>query len=124
VKKLPFVEIAGFRVDLRYVGGGVVAIALVVLLVVSFSLRPAEDKSRDNSGELGALYGWVTAETLYVPNELAVGTQPEWQPFRERRERWTDDEVAVYWLDPTDIGIDILESTVHDEIAQMLEAFP
>ena len=120
-----FIRIGSRQVDLR-IALGVAAMAVVAggLLTLALSRRSADNRDEGTPQTIGDLYAWVTADMLFVPDELAVGNTPRWVPYRERRERWSSDDVDEYWLDPQEIGIDILSTTVHEEITQLLEAFP
>ena len=118
------IKIAGRQVDIRIVVGTGAALVVGVVLVMALSRRPADNKRDGPAQSIGNLYDWVTVDMLHIPNELAIGTTPRWVPYRDRRERWSVENVEEYWLDPQEIGIDILEETVHDEIYQLLEAFP
>ena len=119
------VKVGDREVDVLVVIGACMALVVVVLLLLIVLLpRRNADPVETMGQSIGDLYDWVAPDLLYVPDELSSGMEPSWSSYRERREVWSADEVAEHWIDPLEIGVDLLEETVDEEIRKLLEAFP
>jgi hypothetical protein len=102
--------------------GAVLVIAVVVILAVVLSRSPA-----DSDGEElvpSSFYPWATADRLFVPNELERRVEPSWVLSREPHSRWSPDEVARWWFDPTAIGVDVLQRRVEQRVEALLSEVP
>ena len=102
----------------------VLALAAVgITLAVMLPGRNADTSSRTEPADEPAA-AWVTTGHLVVENELERGTSPHWVPFREMKDSWTNEDAALHWLDPRQIGVDVLEEEVTTSIRRMLEEVP
>jgi hypothetical protein len=102
--------------------GGLSVIAVIITAAVIIGGRSVD--SRSEIEEIPAVTGrfdWIDPTDLVVEDELARGTEIRWLPFRPRRERWTEADAQEHWIDPRQIGIDVLEAQVNDDIRLMLE---
>ena len=66
----------------------------------------------------------VSADDLLVENELVRGSEPTWVPFRPPRDRWSDADVDEHWIDPAELGVDVLGQQVEETIRNLLEDVP
>ncbi len=107
---------------LSVVAATLVVSAIAVLVVVAVML-PSGNADTIDSGVRG-VPDWVTPERLIVPDEGAELRQLQWVPHRPRREIWSDDDAAEYWLDPAQIGLDVLEEQVEAYIRRLFEEVP
>lgn len=105
--------------------GALAVVAVLITLAVMVGGRSVDNVSETVEMPVVAeRFDWIDADELVVEDELARGTEIRWIPFRPRRERWTESDVEEHWIDPREIGIDVLETQVNDNIRLMLEDVP
>ena len=105
--------------------GALAVVAVLITLAVMVGGRSVDNVSETVEMPVVAeRFDWIDADELVVEDELARGTTIRWMPFRPRRERWTESDVEEHWIDPREIGIDVLETQVNDNIRLMLEDVP
>jgi hypothetical protein len=114
----------GLGLVLGIVGGlSVVAVAITVAVIIGGRSVDSRDEIVESPPVTGR-FDWIDVTNLVVEDELARGTDIRWVPFRPRRERWTESDAQEHWIDPRQIGIDVLEAQVNEDIRSMLEDVP
>ncbi|MBU8914403.1 MAG: hypothetical protein KOO61_10300 [Spirochaetales bacterium] len=123
-----YLRLGSHEIHIRVVLAVFGALAVVAVLIVVAVM--VGGRSVDNGSEtveipvVPSRFDWIDADDLVVEDELARGTEIRWIPFRPRKERWTESDVEEHWIDPRQIGIDVLETQVNDDIRLMLEDVP
>jgi len=112
-------EFSGLHVALA-----TLALALVGVLIAVAVIVPGEPADTVVVGPPTLRSEWVTADRLVLPDDFASGGELEWVPHRPRREVWTDEQIGEYWLDPSEIGLDVLDEQVENEIRDLLQGVP
>ena len=105
--------------------GGMAVVAFAVTVAVMSGRRSSDNVAGTNEVSVPAgRFDWIGVDDFVIEDELARGTEPRWIPFRPRRERWTETDVEEHWIDPREIGIEVLETRVNESIRQRLEDVP
>lgn len=95
-------------------------ISLLLVLVI-IAMNPRAESTDTLDVPLGAeLHPWATADRLVVPEDFSL-LELQWVPYRGRRSEWTPEQVAEYWNDPRQIGLEVLERRLEAEIRSLLE---
>ena len=98
---------------------------LAVLILVSVMLGRSPDSSSDEvTSSVITRFDWIEADDLVFEDELARGTEIRWIPFRPRRDQWSELDAEEHWIDPRQIGIEVLEGRIHELIRLALEEVP
>jgi len=103
---------------------GAAVVALIVTVIVMMARRPSDTEIMDVATPADGPLPVVSPADLIVENELARGTRPQWVPYRPRRDRWSEEDVDEHWIDPAQIGIDVLNTQVEQAIRDLLEDVP
>ena len=123
-----FLRLGTRDIPLTIVLGALAGLAL--LSVVTTVAVMAGRRSADTDGSVDEVsipadqFDWIGVDDLITEDELARGTEPRWIRFRPLREHWTESDVEEHWIDPREIGIDVLENRVNESIHQRLEDVP
>ena len=123
-----YLKLGDREIPIHFVVAVVGALAVVAVLITAAVM--VAGRSVDSSSETVEIpvaagrFEWIDADDLVVEDELARGTEIRWIPFRPRRERWTKLDAEEHWIDPRQIGIDVLEAQVNENIRLMLEEIP
>jgi len=112
-------ELSGLHVVLATAALSLVGVLIAVAVIVP---RGTADTVAVDPPPLRS--EWVTADRLVLPEDYASGGELEWVPHRPRREVWTDEQIAEYWLDPSEIGLDVLDEQVENEMRDLLREVP
>ena len=122
-------QLGRHEINLVHVVGVVLLLALVAVGIVVMVMLPGRSADTlDTVARVGsgnpAEFAWITPERLIVPDESASARQMQWVPHRPRRERWTDADVLEHWLDPAEIGLEVLDERVETYIRRLCEEVP
>ena len=98
-----------------------VLVSVLLGVLVNSARQPADTQSE---APPPLRYEWATADRLVLPEDFAGSDELEWVPRRPRREVWTDDQIADYWLDPDEIGREVLDDQVEEHIRALLQEVP
>ena len=112
--------------EIRNIAIGVgAATVIAVLITVVATLPPSRSTDRPQmQGGEQRLTVDVRVSDLIIPEEFLEGDDPEWFFYRERQNRWTDEQVARYWVDPRIIGLEVLERRNDEIIEELFEHVP
>lgn len=99
----------------------ILAVAIVVVVAVMSRAGSADTEGRAAPVTAPA---WATADRLVLPDQFDSVGELRFVPYRARRETWNDEEIAEYWLDPKDIGLEVLDARVEEYIRHLLDAVP
>jgi hypothetical protein len=100
-------------------------LSVVVTIIVGLAASPKE-APRSGPPILGGPMGESTFSVfdLAVPDETARALALEPALFREPRRMWSSEEVEAYWVDPRDLGIEVLSRENRKKIDAIFEAVP
>ena len=97
------------------------ALAVAVVLAVMLPGRRADPPT---GGPADRRAEWATAERLVLPRVSWSADEDRWEPSTPRRERWSHEEIGRYWVDPAQIGFELLDRRVEERIRRLLEEVP
>ncbi len=103
-----------------------VAIIATLVVVVLVSVAVMSSPGTADNGERPVRTPapeWASADRLVLPDHGEPDGIP-FVPFRPRRERWSRQEIAEYWLDPQEIGVDVLDQRVENYMRELLREVP
>jgi hypothetical protein len=104
---------------LTITGGVLVLIIIIVVTTVALTVR-----ARQNQNSLSGLFPpeKIADEDYFLPAE------PDLLPpiilFREPRERWTVEDAAPFWTDPSTFGEKVWEQKVEEYVDTIMESVP
>lgn len=113
-----------FEIELTHVLLAVGALSVLAVAIVLAVMLPGRSADTQKVEPPPLRYEWVTADRLVLPDDFSGSDELSWVPYRPRRERWTQEQINEYWLDPTDIGLDVLDAKVEKHVQSLLEEVP
>lgn len=122
-----YLRFGAHRVDLRLVIGVTLALAVVavgITLAVMLPGRPVDTRDSVTAADEEREQSWVRLEHLLLPDELEESTQTRPVAYRELRDRWAAGDAQEHWIDPRQIGLDVLDQEVTAAIRKVLEEVP
>ena len=108
--------------EVALAAGAVLLLVLAGLLIAVISRPESADTEDERPAASG--YEWANGDRLVLPDDYGAPAELDWLPYRPRREAWTDDQVAQYWLDPQAIGLEVLDERVEEHVRRLLEEVP
>lgn len=66
----------------------------------------------------------IDPDRLMIPDERETAIGAGWVPSRSPAGSWTAKDIAPYWTDPVELGIEILSRRNRDLIRSVLEGQP
>lgn len=105
---------------------GVAVLASLGIVIVHLVRGPGKPQVESRIPVLGAgearepqaPYG------LEVPDEIERFLAPELRFYREPREKWTREEVDRFWIDPKELGIEVLTKKNRNKVREILDSVP
>ena len=96
--------------ELRIIGiavGGATVIALVITISVGLANRPDRTTRQVESTEVDFELPYITE--IIIPEEFTLTGGERWYFSREPLKKWNEDQVDLFWIDPAEIGIDLMK---------------
>lgn len=108
----------------RYIGItlGLAAVAVIITVVVMLPQRIQTREQREEAvrtQEMAAMK--IDLTELKIPEEYRSLLASQWYPYRPRMEQWTREAAQQFWVDPKDIGAELLAEE-NDELIRNLFA--
>lgn len=99
---------------------------VVAILLVVLTGLPRDRKGSQEIGSESAFRGGfeVLVSDMLIPDEFTQSLDPEIVLSRRPLDRWTDELVSRYWIDPRTISLEILEKRNDRMIREMFEGVP
>ena len=98
----------------------------VVALVITISVGLA--KRNKISSKNVSLYDGETelidSTDIIVPEEFTLIGGERWYFSREPMKRWNDDQIHQFWIDPVEIGIELIREDTNKAIRDLVESIP
>ncbi len=63
-------------------------------------------------------------DDFLLPSFEAPAQEPRYVPFRPRRQRWTAEEAAKYWVPPRQIATDLVQAENDRAIQRLFQDVP
>lgn len=104
--------------ELRLIGivvGGATILAVLGTVIVGLARDVGHERPGDETRAVQTGTAPVGFADMVVPENYASAPFWRWYYYRPPLEQWTDEQVAEFWIDPRDIGLDLLESK-NDEV--------
>ena len=96
--------------ELKMIGIGVAAatvVALAITIPVGFARRPKSVTQPHQSASVAADLPYITE--IVIPEEFTLTGGERWYFSREPLKKWNENQVDLFWIDPMEIGIDLME---------------
>ncbi|MFP4114212.1 MAG: hypothetical protein ACOC2Y_08170 [Spirochaetota bacterium] len=117
-------RLGSYEVEPLHLVGAVVVLSLIAVVIVVAVMSPRRSADTQDETPPPMRSEWVTVDRLVIPRDFARADELDWVPYRPRREVWTDEQIAEYWLDPREIGLDVLDAEVEEHIRELLREVP
>ena len=111
--------------ELRIIGiavGGATVIALVITISVGLANRPDRTTRQVESTEVDFELPYITE--IIIPEEFTLTGGERWYFSREPLNKWTEEQVEVFWIDPAEIGIDLMKEESDNAVQEFVEELP
>jgi hypothetical protein len=111
----------------RYIGItlGLAALAVIITLVVMLPGRIRTREEREEAvrtREMEAME--IDLTELKIPEEYRAILKSQWYPYRPRMEQWTQEMAGQFWVDPKEIGADLLAEENAELMRDLFEEVP
>ncbi|MBT3274605.1 MAG: hypothetical protein HN368_15720 [Spirochaetales bacterium] len=102
--------------------GGAAALAVIITLIAGSSGRP-------RASEMTAEDAFVQNEIpditdIIIPEEFTLTGGERWYFFREPVSRWNEEQIRQFWIDPAEIGVNVLERESNQVIDNFVQNLP
>lgn len=104
----------------------IVGTAAVIAVSITLIVGLANRKTNTVPGPEVAYPDDATLEIseLLIPEEFVFDTVEKWYLFRKPMDRWTDQQVEKYWIDPKAIAQDLLSRETETFMKAFVERIP
>jgi len=125
---MAFLSGRGIRAYLLIVGvlGILAVLGTVVFFLLQDGRRGAETEAPGPMPEYDSLLdpsARVTVD-LVVPEEMALLKNPSWRHYRERMDRWSQQQIAPFWSEPEDLIRETLVERTDEEVGNFFKDVP
>jgi hypothetical protein len=100
---------------------GATAVALVITITTGLARNRNQPAPREEYTEVTELP--FSAE-LVIPEEFTLTGGERWYFSREPLKAWSEEQLDMYWIDPTEISIDLLEGETDRIIREFADELP
>lgn len=100
--------------------GTATVIAVLITVVVGLSRRP----ELNIEDEAGAVTTAPDVSELVVPEEFTLTGGERWYFSRDQLAMWSEEQIAEFWIDPAEIGIDLMSEESDRVIEELFEEVP
>lgn len=97
--------------------------AILITVVVRLSGNSRKTPVVENPA-ITQMQDSIMVSEFLIPEDYSVENESEWFFYREPLQRWTKDQLERYWVDPRDIGIELLQETNDKLIEELMESIP
>ena len=106
--------------------GLTVAAATVLAVVITVSIGLSKrDRGAPQTGQSGGREVELPYITdIVIPEEFTLTGGERWYFSREPLKRWSQDQVDLFWIDPGEIGIDLMTEESNNAIEKLVEEIP
>ncbi len=98
-------------------------VAAVVTAVVAGTSRKSE-LTPGLEEEIVAGSSIPDISEIIVPKEFTLRGGERWYFSREPLSRWNEDQIREFWIDPAEIGIDLMEEETDRAVKDFIEGIP
>ena len=111
--------------ELKVIGLSVAAATVVAIVItVSVGLVRQPRSSTKKMTQYGGAAEMLDTADILVPEEFTLTGGERWYFSRESMRKWNDDQVRRYWIDPMEIGIDLLREDTDRAIEELVKQIP
>ena len=111
----------------RYIGItlGLAAVAVIITVAVMLPRRIRTREDREEAAQTREMAAMeIDLTELKIPEEYRALLKSQWYPYRPRMEQWTPETARQFWVDPKEIGADLLAEENAELIRSLLEEAP
>lgn len=112
------------RNELKIAGIITGAVSVVAVFITFLVLTPGRNKNVELDDSDGAAIFVPDISDFEIPDEFTLIGSDSWIYSREQQQRWTEEQVARFWIDPAEISFDILRMETDAKIQELLEKIP
>lgn len=105
--------------------GSVTVLALVVTIIV-LTVSSGGNPIRDNNYTAGEYISSVklSLDDFILPEEVLGEQYSLWYPHWDKKRKWTKEDIEPYWVNPGEIGVDILSKKNYELLQSILDPAP
>jgi len=107
-------------IGLVVAGTAVLAVAITVAVMLGRREGAGSPVAGIAAGELELPY--VT--DLVIPEEFTLTGGERWYFSREPLKAWSEEQVDLYWIDPAEISIDLVQEETNRTVREFVEELP
>ena len=96
-------------------------VALAITIAVGLSRRDESSAIQETAADRREP---VHSSDLIIPEEFTLTGGERWYFSREPLHAWSEEQVEAYWIDPTQISIDLLEEETDTIVREFVEGLP
>ena len=111
--------------ELKYIGivvGAVTLIALVLTISIGLAKRPKNISPPVQSA--GGAVELPYISEIIIPAEFTLTGGEGWYFSREPLKKWSENQVNLYWIDPAEIGIDLMKAESDKAVGEFMAKVP
>ena len=104
---------------------GLAAVAVIITVAAMLPGRIQTREEREEAvrtREMAALK--IDLTELKIPEEYRALLKSQWYPYRPRMEQWTQEMASQFWVDPKEIGADLLAEENTEMIRDLFREVP
>lgn len=104
---------------------GVVAIATVVAVAIAVMVGTSRRVRQSGPEErMIAENAIPDISEIIVPEEFTLTGGERWYFSREPLLRWNEEQIREYWIDPAEIGVDLMIEATDRAIEELIKTIP
>ena len=97
-------------------------VAVMIALVVGTSRRARQSPGPDEGMIAGSSVPDISE--IIVPEEFTLTGGERWYFSREPLLRWNEEQIREYWIDPAEIGVDLMVEHADSAIEEFIKTIP
>ena len=111
--------------ELKVILLAVSAVTVVALVItVSVGLARRSKASRESISLYDRDTELIDSTDMIVPEEFTLIGGERWYFSREPMKKWNDDLINRFWIDPVEIGIELVREDTNRTMQELVEDIP
>lgn len=107
-----------------FAAGGAALVSILTVGIVT-GVRNRNGKNTETATETRRLpVEEVNPDDLIIPKGLTEVWRQDWVPFREKKNKWTKEDIEPYWSDTREVLLEVLEKQTVDTLMRNLSPGP
>ncbi len=101
--------------------GVAAAAAILITVIIGIARRPTVSRITEEP-YLERSAPDITE--IIIPEEFTLTGGERWYFFREPISKWNQEQVDQFWIDPSEIGVNLLERESNKKIEDFIQSLP